>query len=154
MLRITRQTDYAVRILLALASREPNVRLSSAAIREQMLIPASLLPRIVARLANSYLIKTFAGRDGGLQLARPAADITLKDVVEAFEGPIQLSECMEVNENDNCPFQDGCRVRTKWGRVQTSMLRELASINFADLANETHADPLIEVIPLSMIKST
>jgi len=149
MLRINRQTDYAVRVVLALANREPDVRLSSGVIQAEMLIPQSFIPRIVAQLANSGLVKTFTGRDGGLELARPAAEITLKDVVEAFEGPMLLSECMHTKGEDDCPFQNNCHVRTKWGRIQLAMLREMAAINFADLAQEAKIHPLEEVLPIS-----
>ena len=141
MLRINRQTDYAVRVILALANRRADIRLSSALIQKEMLIPQSYIPRIVAQLANSGLIQTFTGRDGGLQLSRPAAEITLKDVVEAFEGPILLSECIHTKTEDDCPFKNNCHVRSKWGRVQVAMLREMASINFADLANEAPNNP-------------
>jgi len=151
MLRINRQTDYAVRVLLALATREQNCRLSSNTIREEMLIPQSFMPRIVAQLANAGLVKTFAGRDGGLQLAHPSATITLKDVVEAFEGPLLLSECMQVKNEDDCPFQSNCHVRGKWSRVQVAMVREMASISFEVLANETRDNPPISPIPFSLV---
>ena len=108
------------------------------------------MPRIVAQLANNGLIRTFAGRDGGIQLARPSAQITLKDVVESFEGPVLLSECMLVSDENDCPFQKHCHVRTKWGRVQVAMLREMASINFEDLANEAITNPLTIAAPIPM----
>ena len=72
MLRINRQTDYAVRVLLALAKKPPETRLSTAEIREEMLIPKSVSLRIVADLARGGFIKTFPGRDGGIKLAHPA----------------------------------------------------------------------------------
>jgi Rrf2 family iron-sulfur cluster assembly transcriptional regulator len=149
MLRINRQTDYAVRVLLALSTREKGSRMSSNSIREEMLIPQSFMPRIVAQLANAGLVKTYAGRDGGLQLSRPSSAITLKDVVEAFEGPMLLSECMQVTKDDDCPFQSNCHVRSKWGRVQVAMVREMASITFETLANETGNKPLSSTTPLS-----
>jgi Rrf2 family protein len=141
MLRINRQTDYAIRIVLALANREAGVRLSSSVIQQEMLIPQTYMSRIVAQLAAADLVKTFAGRDGGLQLPRPASEITLKDVVEAFEGPMLLSECMQSKSEDDCPFQTNCPVRTKWGRVQVAMLREMASVSFAELAEEAKNAP-------------
>ena len=95
MLKINRQTDYAVRVVLALAKYGEGTRLSSAVIQQEMLIPKAFMSRIVAQLARDGLVNTYAGRDGGLMLPRPASQITLKDVVEAFEGPILLSECMQ-----------------------------------------------------------
>ncbi len=143
MLRINRQTDYAVRVILALAKQGEGTRLSSSAIQREMLIPPALMTRIVAELARAELLKTFPGRDGGLMLPRPPAQISLRDVVEAFEGPILLSQCLQVTGEDDCPFQINCPVRPKWGRVQVAMLREMAAINFQDLAQEAQDVPLV-----------
>jgi len=143
MLRINRQTDYAVRVILALAKRGEETRLASATIQQEMLIPRSFMGRIVAQLAQAGLVLTYPGRDGGLQLPRPAAEITLRDVVETFEGPVLLSECMHAKGEDDCPFIANCPVSSKWARVQVAMLRELASISFADLVKEALSIPLV-----------
>ena len=142
MLQINRQTDYAVRVVLALAKHPLGTRLSSGEIQREMLIPRAFASRIVAQLSTSGLVTTFAGREGGLELPRPASEITLKDVVEAFEGPILLSECMQAKGEDDCPFRVNCPVRSKWGRVQVAMLREMASITFQDLVDEAADVPL------------
>lgn len=143
MLKINRQTDYAVRVVLALAKYGEGTRLSSAEIQQEMLIPPALMSRIVAQLAREGLVSTFPGRDGGLSLPCPASKITLKDVVEAFEGPILLSECMQAKGEDDCPFRSNCPVRSKWGRVQVAMMREMASITFEDLVKEAADIPLV-----------
>jgi Rrf2 family protein len=143
MLRINRQTDYAIRVVLALAKRGEGARLSSTEIQQEMLIPKAFMIRIVAQLSREGLINTFPGRDGGLMLPRPASQITLKDVVEAFEGSILLSACLQVKGEDDCPFQVNCPVRPKWGRVQVAMLREMAAITFEDLAKESLSIPML-----------
>jgi Rrf2 family protein len=99
------------------------------------------MTRIVAQLARAGLLNTFPGREGGLMLPCPASQITLRDVVEAFEGPILLSECLQVKGEDDCPFQSNCPVRSKWGRVQVAMLREMAAITFESLALEAAGIP-------------
>jgi len=142
MLKINRQTDYAVRVVLALAKYGEGVRLSSSEIQKEMLIPKAFMTRIVAQLAHEGLVNTFPGREGGLSLPCPASQITLKDVVEAFEGPILLSECLQVKGEDDCPFQANCPVRSKWGRVQVAMMREMASITFESLAQEAAGIPV------------
>ena len=143
MLKINRQTDYAVRVLLALAKRGEGARFSSTDIQREMLIPKAFMLRIVAQLSREGLLNTFPGRDGGLMLPRLASKITLRDVVEAFEGPILLSACLQVTSEDDCPFQSNCPVRSKWGRVQVVMMREMASITFEDLAKESLGVPMV-----------
>src|SRR5215208_3608428 len=143
MLKINPQTDYAVRVLLALAKRGEGTRLSSTDIQQEMLIPKAFMSRIVAQLSRSGLLNTFPGRDGGLMLPRPASQINLMQVVEAFEGPILLSACLDVKNEDDCPFQANCPVSPKWGRVQVAMMREMASITFEQLAKESLAVPMV-----------
>jgi Rrf2 family protein len=143
MLRINRQTDYAVRVILALAKQGFGARLSTKSIQQEMLIPPALMMRIVAQLARKGLLNTYPGRDGGLMLPRPASQITLKDIVEAFEGPILLSQCLQAKGEDDCPFQSNCPVRSKWGRVQAAMLREMATITFEDLSQEAMGIALV-----------
>jgi Rrf2 family protein len=142
MLKINRQTDYAVRVLLALAKQGEGARLPSSEIQREMLIPPALMPRIVAQLARAGLLKTFPGREGGLMLPRPAAQITLRDVVEAFEGPILLSDCLQAKSEEDCPFRTNCPVSPKWGRVQVAMLREMAAITFEGLVQEAAGVPV------------
>jgi Rrf2 family transcriptional regulator, iron-sulfur cluster assembly transcription factor len=143
MLKINHQTDYAVRVLLALAKCGEGARLSSTDIQKEMLIPKAFMSRIVAQLSRSGLLNTFPGRDGGLMLPHSASQITLREVVEAFEGPILLSACLQVKGEDDCPFQSNCPVRPKWGRVQVAMMREMASITFEDLAKESLGVPMM-----------
>ncbi|MBN2387253.1 MAG: Rrf2 family transcriptional regulator [Anaerolineales bacterium] len=149
MFRINRQTDYAIRVLLALAKQPAGARLATSAIGEEMLIPRAFLNRIVAQLANTGLLKTFAGRDGGLQLDRPAEELNLRQVIEAMEGAILLSECM--TGDSACPFEQNCPVRGRWGRLQGIILAELEHTNFAILVDEVRQGVLnpASVLPVS-----
>lgn len=90
------------------------------------------------------LVRTFSGPKGGLELARPAAEINLFHIVEAIEGPICLNACLlHIHE---CPRDTYCPVHTVWGRVQASLIQQLQSITMAQLAVEGHALRHIEVI--------
>ena len=84
MIRINRQTDYAIRVLLALAKQRDEALLSTSQIQQEMLIPKALSLRVVAELAKGGFIVTYPGREGGLKLARPAAEINLRQVVTLF----------------------------------------------------------------------
>lgn len=132
MLRITRQTDYAIRIVLALSQQ--GRRMKTKEIEESMQIPRAFLHRIVAQLAQSGLLETFLGRGGGVQLTRPPEEITLRDVLEIIEGPVMISECLP--GEDFCPFESSCPVRRRWARLQSVILKELSSTTFAELAKE------------------
>lgn len=145
MIRITRQTDYAIRVLLALAKEADRTMLSTSQIQKEMMIPKALSLRIVAELAKGEFIITYPGRNGGLKLARPATEINLRQVVTYFEENFTISECLHGGET--CPFDRSCPVRCRWSRLQTLILQELENTNFYELARE--AESVANVVPLS-----
>ena len=134
MIRINRQTDYAIRLILSLARREEGKRVSTAEIRKEMMIPPALAQRIVADLARGNFILTYPGRDGGLVLARPAREINLRQIVEHFEGKFFISDCLV--DGGDCPFDNNCPVRFRWTRLQSQIIRELEQITFEELAQD------------------
>jgi len=132
--RINRRTDYAVRVMLCLAKRPYGTRLSTQIIQDEMLTPRAFLQRIIADLSKVNLICTYPGPNGGVQLARPAAEVNLRHIWEAIEGPLLISECLEAPQD--CPLNAGCPVRPRWGLLQTVIAQELENISLDQLAAE------------------
>ena len=134
MMRINRRTDYAVRVILALAKQPVCTRMSSQMIQQEMSIPRPFLNRIIADLSRSGLIVTYPGPNGGLELARAAEAINLRQIWEAIEGPLLISDCLAAP--GECPLSGGCPVRCRWARLQNLMLAELESITAGELAED------------------
>ena len=134
MLRINRKTDYAVRVILALSKKAKGKRVPTSEIGREMLIPPSLLQRIVAELAGGGFIYTQAGRDGGITLAHDPKEITLLEIVEHFEGELYLSDC--ILKPGECPFEIKCPVHCQWVRLKDMLRNEMASITFQQLVEE------------------
>lgn len=134
MNRITRKTDYAVRILLALSRRPLEERVSTAEIVTEMAIPASLAGQLVAELARGGFITTWPGRDGGIQLAQPPQEINLLQVIEHMEGPLHFSDCIEGDYD--CVFSGTCPVQRQWLRVDALVGQALQQITFDRLAED------------------
>jgi Rrf2 family protein len=145
MIRINRQTDYAIRVILALAKQGDEALLPTSQIQQDMLIPKALSLRVVAELAKGGFIVTNPGRSGGLKLARSAAEINLRQVVTYFEKNFTVSECL--HKSDSCPFDQSCPVRCRWARLQDLILQELENTTFDELARE--AASVEDVVPLS-----
>jgi Rrf2 family protein len=82
-------------------------------------------------LSIAGLLHTSRGARGGVSLARDPKDITLLEVVEAIDGPIQLNECL--GEDGACMFEDNCPIKPVWCDVQNELVRRLKATNFADL---------------------
>ena len=146
MIRINRQTDYAIRVILALAKQGDEAMLPTAQIQREMAIPKAVSVRVVADLAKGGFIITYPGRDGGVKLARPAIEINLRQIVTHFEKNFTISECL--HKGETCPFDQSCPVRCRWARLQTLILQELENTSFDELAQEGAS--VEDVVPLSI----
>ncbi len=130
-MQITRQADYAVRAVLYLARLGENERAATSTVAEEQRIPPSFLAKIISQLSIAGLLHTSRGARGGVTLARDAKDITLLEVIEAIDGPIQLNEC--VGEDRQCTFDEDCPLRPVWCEAQEMLVKRLKGTNFAYL---------------------
>ena len=129
-MQITRQADYAVRAVLYLA-RKSEQRIATSVIAEEQHIPPSFLAKIISQLSIAGLLHTSRGARGGVTLARESKDVTLLEVVEAIDGPIQLNECVE--NTGACSFTHGCPMRPIWCEAQEDLVDRLKNTSFADM---------------------
>jgi Rrf2 family protein len=130
-MQITRQADYAVRAVLHLARLGGSERAATSTVAEEQRIPPSFLAKIISQLSIAGLLHTSRGARGGVTLARPPKDITLLEVIEAIDGPIQLNEC--VGDDPNCAFDEDCPLRPVWCDVQEMLVKRLKGTNFQHL---------------------
>ena len=132
-MQITRQADYAVRAVLHLA-RSGDTRTATSVIAEEQKIPPSFLAKIISQLTIAGLLHTSRGARGGVTLARQAGEITLLEVIEAIDGPIQLNEC--VGNTNTCSFDKDCPLRPVWCEAQEELVGRLKGTNFADMISK------------------
>jgi len=133
-MQITRQADYAVRAVLHLARMNNGDRAATSSVAKEQRIPPSFLAKIISQLSIAGLLHTSRGARGGVTLAREPKDITLLEVIEAIDGPIQLNEC--VGDDGVCTFEDNCPIRSVWCDAQDELVRRLRGTNFADLMTQ------------------
>ena len=139
MMELTRKGEYAVRGIIHLA-RHPygNIALLSD-IAEEADIPQTFLAKIFQNFAKLGFVNSYRGTGGGFSLARPASAITLRQVVEAVEGPIAPNRC--IPEASDCQRSSTCAVHTVWRRVQLQALEILDSVTIEELARESEQVP-------------
>jgi Rrf2 family protein len=135
MLQIARHTDYAARIVLHLACLGEGAQASIAEIAEQRMLPAFFVRRLIGKLVQGGILVTSRGAAGGIRLARPAAEITLLDLVQVMEGPIALNHCLD--SDHTCPFATTCPVQSVWTDAARAMESVLAAARFDTLATGT-----------------
>ena len=129
---ISRRTDYGVRIVLDLATLPQDERAAAHDIAARQKIPRPFLAKIISQLCLAGLVTTYRGAGGGVALAKPAAEITLLEVVEALEGPVRLNRC--VIRPDDCPRNTYCPVHLVWSQAQADLVDRLGNTTFEILA--------------------
>ena len=132
-MRLSSMADYAVVTMSAAARHCGMVRVSAAQLAEETGLPAPTVQKLVSKLTAAGLLRSARGVGGGLKLARPAAAISLADIVEAVEGPIALTPCVDTGKHD-CGLESACAVRPHWGVVNAALRGALASVPLTQLA--------------------
>ena len=133
-MRLSAQTDYAV-VMLSAAARHCGVsgRLNATLLADETGLPLPTVQKLVSRLSAAGLIESARGTGGGFRLARPPAAISLADIVEAIEGPIALTQCVDTGKSDCCIDQT-CRVKPHWTHVNGAVRGALAGVTLASLS--------------------
>lgn len=137
-MRLTREADYAVRVVLDLAEHADDGPVRSADVARRQMVPRPFLRKVVQALARGGYVSTHRGTGGGIALARGPNAITLRAVVEAIEGPIYLNRC--VIEPGACPLDRTCSVHPVWRRIQDLVIRELEGATVESLRRRERAD--------------
>ncbi len=130
MLRITKLTDYATVVLAALADAPGRVH-SAAELAELAKLELPTVSKVLKPLAHAGLVTPFRGAAGGYRLARPAADISLIEIVEAIEGRLGMTECS--GDHGQCAHEPHCGVQGHWRRINDVISDTLRGVSLAEM---------------------
>ena len=133
-MRITQESDYALRILSALASHEEKV--DAGTLSEETSVTQRFTLKILHKLVQSDLVKSYKVK-GGYKLNIPPEDITLKRVIELIDGPIAISRCLDSGESCTLnPDKTACIYHHIFDTISLEVARKLQSITIADVINK------------------
>ena len=122
-MKISRGTDYGIQGILYLA-RQPLDKVSLLhEVAQVQNVPESYLAKIFQDLAKAGLVRSHRGAKGGFSLARPSSQITLRQIIEALQGPISLNRCLDIREG--CANSETCPVVDVLRKAQQQMLATL-----------------------------
>ncbi len=149
MLTLTRKTEYAL-IALTHLSQSSEGCISAREIAGCYGLPLPLLMNVLKILSQCGLVTSVRGPRGGYILAVDAGKITLNDIIQAVEGPVQLVQCEDPDlDGEKSAGQSGCQrtsccpVRSPIHRIQDRMIHFLQKVTLADIAGETANGPLV-----------
>ncbi|SDG00852.1 MULTISPECIES: SUF system Fe-S cluster assembly regulator [Thalassobaculum] len=139
MLRLNRMTDYAIVILGHMAHDVGRVR-TAAALSESTGVPVPSVSKILKIMTHASLITAHRGAKGGYSLDRPAAAVSMTEIIQALEGPIALTACVDGAE-ESCEVEHSCFMRGNWNRVNAAIHAALDAVTLADMMDPEEMFP-------------
>lgn len=132
-MRISSKIRYGARAVLELASHygEGPIDLKEIARKED--ISLKYLEQVIIPLRTAGLVKSIRGSKGGYSLAKPPSEISLSDLVEVLDGPIDLIECLK--DPKSCSKSSSCVTRDVWKEASDALYKVLSSITFEEMVN-------------------
>ncbi len=131
-MQITKQTNYALRMLMYCAARDGAVRLVDVA--GFYGLSETFMYKVMQAAREAGLVETLRGRSGGVRLARPASEITVGDVVRAMEQRIELAECFR--DDSGCPLERSCGLNGALHEALAAFFSVLDRYSIADVTDE------------------
>lgn len=132
-MRLTAKSEYGLLAMIDLACRDRVGPVSAREISERQAIPAKYLEQLFVALRKAGLVSAVRGAHGGFALDRPAADITVLDVVEALEGPLKTTVC-HGERAVACGKGEACAAATVWERATSAIRSVFGATTLAQLA--------------------
>jgi Rrf2 family protein len=128
---ITRETDYAIKILLTALKKDKMVTVTM--LEEELEMPRPFLRKIVQQLARGGIIQTQKGRNGGFKSVKDAEDIRVIDIMQIFQGKFSMNDCLF--KKHICPNKAHCSLRRVISGIESKVEQELKSLTLKKLIN-------------------
>lgn len=127
---ITRNTDYALRAICFIAKNKGK-RVCVFEMEKELKIPRPFLRKILQTLNKKNILISYKGIGGGFVLADSFKGVTLTDLMQIFQGPFHLNEC--IFKKNKCPNIEKCPLRKKIKNIEKYVIKELSSVTLASL---------------------
>ena len=130
-MRLTKQTNYAVRILMYCAAN-PGALSRISDISKAYNLSETFLFKILKPIADNGYVESVRGRNGGVRLGKPAQEISLLDIVRVTEDNFSMADCFD-NDTSNCPLVSACSLNSAWSEALSAFFAVLEKYTIADL---------------------
>ena len=134
MIKLSRLTDYGM-LILAQMAENPERLFTSTELAGDTRIAATTVSKLLKVLATNGILLSFRGKQGGYRLAKRPADIQLTSIIEAFEGPMAMTECAKANSH--CGIEGHCTTKHHWQRINQVITEALSTLSLSDITAKT-----------------
>lgn len=132
-MRITQESDYGLRVILYLSKLGYGKKIEAKSIAKDEKIPLRFLLKLLGKLTQSGIIKSYRGVNGGYALNHMPEEINLRSIIEAIDGPIYLNRCLYDPGHCTANRNGHCDIHNSLLKVQNRLIKELEHINFKDI---------------------
>ena len=126
---IKSDTDYAIRILIHLATNNKAGPVSAAVLVKEQKIPMEFAYKILQKLGKAKIVRSFKGPKGGFSLAQESRQITLLNIMETFQGPLVIRPCLL--DDSACPVRLSCPVSAQLRKLQKNIQESMRNLTLA-----------------------
>jgi Rrf2 family protein len=147
MLRLSKKADYALIALRHLAAHADCGAVSARELAETYDIPPELLAKVLQKLVHAQLLESHQGTRGGYVLGRPAAAMSVAEVIQVIDGPLTVTACSEVDHS--CDQFAKCNIRDPLWRIKDRIVSALSATSVAELAVDM---PAPGVVPVAVVR--
>jgi len=138
-MRLTTKGRFAVTAMVDLAMRQTRGPVTLAAISERQHISLSYLEQLFGKLRRHSLVTSVRGPGGGYNLARPAGEVTIAEIVKAVDEPLDATQC---GGKENCHDDRRCMTHDLWATLNEKMHEYLSSVSLGDLIAHQAGKPV------------
>lgn len=138
-MHVTRAVDYGIRALVLMARHPAGSRHYLHQLSAQGDLPRNYLVKVLKSLTSQGIVRSYRGIKGGFSLGRSPEEISLRDIIEAIDGPVTLLSCLTEGQADGCHFKGCCAARGRFAAIRDQVLKELESCTLLELAAEQTA---------------
>ena len=136
-MKLSTKGRYGLRALIDLGLYSENEAVSIASIAARQNISESYLEQLIAKLRKAGLVTSVRGAGGGYKLAKPAAEISVGDILRALEGSLDPVECPGLKEESSCGGSQFCVTKYVWQRINDSINQTVDEIKLEQLIEES-----------------
>ena len=130
-MKLSRECRYALIGLTTLAAKPPGTLMGAAALSEEAGLPAPFMAKILQPLAKRGVLVSQRGAQRGYTLARPASEITVREVLEAIDGDDLFQRCVFFSET--CDANSPCALHNLWTPIMERTVSMFSTLTLADL---------------------
>ncbi len=136
MIKLSNLADYAVVLMSTIAARPDDIHTASS-LNAETRVPQPTVSKILGKMAKANLLTSHRGIGGGFSMNNEKEDISIADIVEAVDGPVQLTNCLSV-EDTCCDYEPVCMTKSKWDKINQAVYEALNNVSLSEMVTKPY----------------